>query len=146
MLPDHLRTLPRPVPILAMNLISAPHSLRLLAAVFVGLVLGGCATPPVEKKSAPQGPVFYPAAPEPPRIQHLVSFTGARDFAAARSDFATFVAGEERGAELGQIYGVALTEGRIYAVDSKGPGLAVFDLVKQQYSLFTGSGAGVCVC
>ncbi len=141
MLPDHLRTSSPTASTLAMNLISA-RSLHLLSAVFVIAVLGSCATAPVEKKAAAQGPVFYPAPPEPPRIQHLVSFTGERDFAAARSDFASFVAGEERGAELGQIYGVALAEGRVYAVDSKGPGLAVFDLNKQQYSLFTGSGGG----
>ena len=124
-----------------MNLPLSPLS-RLVFVVVACAALAGCATAPVEKKSAAPGAVVYPAPPEPPRIQHLVTFTGERDFAAARSGFAAFVAGEERGAELGQIYGVAVSEGRVYAVDSKGPGIAIFDLNKQQYGLFTGSGGG----
>ena len=116
---------------------------RYLATLLVLLTLAGCATPPTQEK-APAAPatVFYPRAPDPPRIQHLASFTGEKDFATKRSGFAQFIAGEEKGQDLAQIYGVAIFEGRLYAVDSKTAGIAIFDLGKQQFSMFTGSGGG----
>lgn len=105
------------------------------------LTLAGCANAP-ETRTVAKPAVFYPPAPDAPRIQHLVSFSGERDFAASRSALATFVAGEERGKELEQLYGVAVSEGRVYAVDTKAGSIAIFDLVKQQFSEFTGTGGG----
>ena len=116
--------------------------LRGATVLAVASVLIGCATAPEPKTPARAAAVFYPEAPEPPRIQHLATFTGERDFEAARSGFATFVAGEAKGQTLRQVYGVALAEGRLYAVDTKGAGIAVFDLVGRKFSVFTGSGGG----
>lgn len=119
-------------------------SFRSSACILLSLAaLAGCASaPPPEKKSTTPALTFYPPPPDAPRIQHLVTFTGERDFAAKRSEFAQFVAGEEKGQNLVQIYGVALSEGRLYAVDSKTAGIAIFDFAKQQFSMFTGSGGG----
>ena len=114
---------------------------RLTAALVILTVLAGCAAPPAEKVPVATA-VFYPEAPEPPRIQHLVTFTGERNFQTSRGGFATFVAGEAKGHALLQVYGVALAEGRLYAVDTKGAGIAVFDLVNRKFSVFTGSGGG----
>ena len=115
---------------------------RCIVALLVSAALVGCAVAPSEKKPAPAATTFYPLAPEPPRIQHLATFTGERDFDANRSDFAKFVAGEAAGQQMQQVYGVALAGGRLYAVDTKGAGVAIFDLVEQKFSVFTGSGGG----
>lgn len=119
-------------------LVSLTRSIALLVLV----ALAGCASAPDDKKLAAPAKVFYPAAPDAPRIQHLASFSGERDLAATRSALATFIAGEEGGRELTQIYGVALSEGRLYAVDTKGAAVAIFDLLKRQFSMFNGSGGG----
>ena len=73
-----------------------PVGLNRRAALLGATFLVACASAP-EPKPVAKGPVFYPAAPDAPRIQHLVSFSGERDFAGSRSAFATFVAGEARG-------------------------------------------------
>jgi hypothetical protein len=95
---------------------------RCIAALMASVALVGCAVAPPEKKPAPPATVFYPSAPEPPRIQHLATFVGERDFDADRSDFAKFVAGEAAGQQMQQVYG--------------------FDLVEQKFSVFSGSGGG----
>lgn len=102
----------------------------------------GSAPPLADKAQATTEPVFYPALPEAPRIQWLKSFTGEQDFAGKRGDFAKFVGGEETNRALVTIYGVAMFEGKIFAVDSKAANIAIFDLEKQQFSTFTGTGGG----
>lgn len=115
---------------------------RSLALLFCVAALAACSSTPLPKEPEAPRRVFYPEAPEPPRIQLLTTFTGERDFAAQRSGFATFVAGEAKTQEMQQVYGVALADGKLYAVDTKGASIAIFDLVQRQFSVFTGSGAG----
>jgi DNA-binding beta-propeller fold protein YncE len=112
------------------------------AALIAAAAAAGCTSVPVQEPAA-SGAVFYPPLPNPPRIQHLATLTGERDFAARESQFAKFVLGEDTDARrLRQPYGLALFDGKIYVADSKGPGLAVFDLVQQRFSLMNGSGNG----
>jgi hypothetical protein len=122
---------------------TAAHALALIAALAgVLAVLAGCAEAPT-KPPAPAAAIVYPAPPDPPRIQHLAKFANARDVGAPRTGLADFVLGEE-GKEnaLGQPYGAALFRGRIYVADSRGPGIAVFDLVANRFSVIEGTGAG----
>jgi hypothetical protein len=112
------------------------------AAILVALValLGGCAAPPpkVEKKA-----VFYPAPPDPPRVQLLATFDRASSVVDARSDLADFVLGAEKaGDALVRPYGTAVHDGKIYVADSRAPGIAVFDLVAKRFSVFSGTGTG----
>ncbi len=108
----------------------------------VTAMLAGCAVVPRDA-SRESGAVFYPALPNPPRIQHLRTFTGERDFGPVDSGFALFVLGEDpKSPQLMQPYGVALFEGKLYVADSRAPGLAVFDLVQQRFSIVKGSGNG----
>lgn len=105
-------------------------------------LLSGCAAPP-PKAPAPREAVFYPSPPDPPRIQHLATFAGARDLGAPKSALADFVLGEEKkGQELVRPYGTALHDGKIYVADSRAPGLAIFDLVAKKFSVESGSGTG----
>lgn len=116
------------------------------AAAVLLLSLAGCASSPGGPASGTvdaAAPVFFPPLPNAPRIQHLTTLTGERDFAAPRGKFADFVLGEEREArQLVQPYGAALFGGKLYVADSRAPGLAVFDLVQRKFSLFAGVGGG----
>jgi DNA-binding beta-propeller fold protein YncE len=109
------------------------------ASALVAAMLAGCATAHDARDS---GVVFYPAPPNPPRIQLLATFTGERDVLPGDGGFAKFVLGGNPKAQLVQPYGVALFQGRLYVADSRAPGLAVFDLAQQRFSVVTGSGNG----
>lgn len=118
---------------------------------FVGALLGalallvGCAAPPPPPAPVAKAAVFYPLPPDPPRIQHLATYAGARDLQSDKADggLKTFLLGEEKVTEaLVRPYGVALFDGKIYVVDTRGPGLAIFDLKARKYSLMSGSGSG----
>ncbi len=111
------------------------------AALLLLAALAGCAGAP-QKSTEPPATIFYPAPPDAPRIQLLTTFRGESDFDAQLSSFQQFLAGEEKGRSLATIYGVALFEGRIFAVDSKSAGIAIFDLNKKLFSVFAGNGMG----
>lgn len=101
--------------------------------------LTACATPPQRQ---PGDPVFYPPLPNSPRLQHLVSITALKDIGGG-SAMAAFVLGKEPDEALvNKPYGVAIHEGKIYAVDTRGPGYVVLDLEKKQRTLITGNGGG----
>ncbi len=111
-------------------------------AALAAVLLAACATVPVAELQA-QGTAFYPPAPSLPRIQHLKTLTGERDLGASASSFAKFVLGDEtRAQQLMQPYGVGIYGGKLYVVDSRVPGLAVFDLVQQRFELMTGAPNG----
>ena len=113
-----------------------------VAAVLLAAALAGCAGAPTQAPQA-QGTAFYPPLPNPPRIQHLKTLTGERDLGAATSGLAKFVLGDETTAQqLKQPYGVGMFQGKPYVVDSRAPGLAVFDLAKQRFELMTGAPNG----
>jgi sugar lactone lactonase YvrE len=89
--------------------------------------------------------VFYPLPPDAPRIQHLATFASANDLKSVKEESAlkTFLVGEEKVEEaLVRPYGVAMADGKIFVADSRGPGVAVFDLKLHSFSLMSGSGAG----
>lgn len=107
-------------------------------------LLAGCAAPPPAAPVA-KTPILYPLPPDPPRIQHLATYAGPSDLQTDKADgaFRTFLLGERKPAEgLVRPYGVAMSEGRIYVVDSRAPGLAIFDLQANKFSALTGSGSG----
>jgi sugar lactone lactonase YvrE len=112
------------------------------AIILVAITLVGCAGAPRESPPA-RAAVFYPPPPDAPRIHHLATLTGERDVAAPDSEFARFIVGDDTTAgPLRQPYGAALYGSKLYVADSKAPGLAIFDLVQQRFSLLTGSGHG----
>lgn len=115
------------------------------AAVLLGTVLGlaGCATTTTEKKTA-RAAVFYPPLPNPPRIQYLATFSGPNDVVATRSAFLDFIVGQDslESDAIKKPYGVAMHAGRIYVVDTRGGGYAIFDLEKHRFEIVQGSGGG----
>lgn len=116
-------------------------TLARLALILAIALLGGCAMAPTETRKPERA--FYPPPPQPPRIQHLATFSGERDFAPPAGEFARFVLGDETTSrQLQRPYGVAMFEGRLYVADSRAPGLAVFDLAQKRFALVTGSYQG----
>lgn len=132
------------------------YSLRALPGICTCLVLFFCAgsqaapgqeTLSDEAAAVEPGALFYPPLPNSPRIQYLATFSSSKDVEAKKkeSSFFKFILGDEIDADVKGIvkpYGVALTEGRIYVVDTRANGYAVFDLPKQSYDFVKGSGGG----
>ena len=88
----------------------------------------GCSSAPVRKEPH----VFFPSAPELPRIQYLTSFAGTKDVEAAQSSFNKFVAGEKENLRLDKPYGVAIYDGKIYACDTNKT-VVIFDLKNKEF-------------
>jgi len=97
------------------------------------LLLGGCAARVRQKEP----PVFYPAAPELPRIQYLTFFTGLGDIE-EQSAFNRFVVGAKLDLKVDKPYGVGIYEGKIYVCDTNGP-VTVFDLKRHRYAYLKGA-------
>jgi DNA-binding beta-propeller fold protein YncE len=114
----------------------------ILIILFLSAILWGCATVPEKKEARPS--IFYPPLPNPPRIQYLASFSAASDLGERRGGFAEFIAGKDPKdkMEVKKPYGVAVHDGKIYAVDTRGPGYAVFDIKNKKLKGVSGSGAG----
>lgn len=115
-----------------------------IAAAAAVAMLAGCVSNPNQSAAAsPAGPVFYPPLPNPPRIQFLTTIASERDLVVKKNSFADFIVGEEKEVHrLTQPYGIALDQGKLYVADTGAGNLAVFDLVRQRFSVVTGTGPG----
>ena len=119
-----------------------------LLACAAAVLIAGCSTPPNptghdKTTAAPSGPVYYPGAPNAPRIQYLTTIASERDLVAEKGGFEDFIAGEEKATQrLAQPYGVALYQGRMFVADTGAGGIAVFDLAQRRYHFMTGTGPG----
>lgn len=104
------------------------------------LFLSACAVGPQVDEG---GPIFYPPLPNPPRLQHLVSISTLKDLG-KESAFLEFVLGKETDNEalVTKPYGVAMYQGKIYVVDTRGPGYVVIDLLKKKETQVHGGSAG----
>jgi hypothetical protein len=109
--------------------------LRPLGILSGALVLLAVACAAPRRKA--EAPVFFPPAPELPRIQYLTSFSGLKDIE-EQSAFSRFVVGEMPDQKVDKPYGVAVHDGRIYVCDTNG-GVAVFDLKAGTFGLLKGA-------
>ena len=131
-----------PNPSMTMYLSTRSRILSALLGAF--MLLSGCVTQPTQAP-AQKVAVFYPSLPDAPRVQHLATYASARDLVMAKESggLKDFLLGEEKAEDaLVRPYGVAMSDGKIYVADSRGPGLAIFDLKTRKFSLMSGSGAG----
>lgn len=114
----------------------------ILLVLILPVVLWGCATAPPKQETRPA--IFYPPLPNPPRIQYLASFSTARDVGATQSKLAEFIVGKDPKEEYGvqKPYGLSIFDGKIYVVDTQGPGYVVFDLKQKLLKGVSGSGPG----
>jgi len=109
-------------------------------------VLAICFTVPVwaEPEKAVDQPVFYPPPPNQPRLQYLTKFSSVLDVSAKKKGFRDFVFGgeENEGHLVGKPYGLAVRDGAIYVVDTRGNGYGVFDVANGRSRMVQPTGAG----
>lgn len=128
------------------RLILSPHKAKALILslgyCLAILFLAGCVATP-EGKLESSDPVFYPPLPNPPRIQYLTTFSSSNDVSRAKSDFASFLVGEEDDNNyITKPYGVQMHGGKIYVVDSGAAGYVILDLVNQKFDVIRDHGGG----
>jgi sugar lactone lactonase YvrE len=109
------------------------NALRGIACVALALLVAGCAAPVRKREAA----VFFPPAPELPRIQYLTFFNGLKDVE-KQSGFDRFVVGEKQDVKLDKPYGVAIHDGKIYVCDTNST-VVVFDLKGKTFSNLKGA-------
>jgi len=118
------------------------------ATCLVGVLLIFAGTPSMAADEvAVEQPVFFPLPPNEPRLQFLAKFSSVLDVATEKKGFRDFVfGGEEKEAQLVQKpYGLALYEGAIYVVDTRGNGYGIFDIANDRSKLVRPTGAGALI-
>lgn len=113
-----------------MNLrLPAPRACRFFAVpAALLLLLAGCATKPKVAKDA----IFFPAAPDQPRIQYLTSFSSESEYA-GKGGFKNFVTGgATMQRPLWKPYGVTTKPGMLYVCDTQPKNVAALDLAKKR--------------
>lgn len=108
-----------------------------LAVAFASLLisLSGCAS----QKNA-QGPVFFPPAPNLPRVQYLKGISSSADVEPSSNSVSLFSIGQVDRKKVRPIikpYGVAASAGRIYVADLAGQ-ILIMDLAKQTFEKLKG--------
>lgn len=82
--------------------------------------------------------VFYPPAPEVPRIQFLVSFSSEADFGSGQSKFARFIVGKEPPKRnIVKPYGLAMFKGKLFVCDTGQRSIEVLDLEQWKFTYYT---------
>lgn len=108
------------------------RTLPLLTAACILLLAAGCAT---SSKNAGPKYVFYPAAPNVPRLQYLTSFDSEKDLRGnSGNNFYTFITGEAPpNTPIMKPYGAAATTNNLYVCDT-GAGLILrLDLTARRF-------------
>jgi len=104
----------------------------------LAVVIAGCATPAVKQS----GPIFFPPAPNPPRIQYLKGIAESKDVENVKKSFSLFLtsAVEEEGDKfIAKPYGVTVFGGKIYVCDTLVNDVIIIDLVQQSFKTLKGN-------
>jgi DNA-binding beta-propeller fold protein YncE len=105
-----------------------------LMGTALALLLTACASAPPKQQ---ESPVFFPPAPELPRLQYLTSFSGLQDVE-EQSAFNRFVVGEKPNVKLDKPYGVAIFDSKIYVCDTNST-VIIFDLMNKSFAPLKGA-------
>jgi sugar lactone lactonase YvrE len=100
-------------------------------------VLGGCG--PSQRRPEAAGPIFFPSAPEKPRLQFLRSFSGPADLGVSGpSGFERFVLGTAAPKDgITTPYGLAIFDGKLYVCDVGKRRVEVLDIEKRSFTTMT---------
>ncbi|MBN1359022.1 MAG: hypothetical protein JW993_00440 [Sedimentisphaerales bacterium] len=115
----------------------APRDAARAASVVVFYLLCGCGAP--QRGGEIANPIFFPAAPEQPRLQFLKSFSGPADLGASGpGGFERFVLGQAEQQEgITTPYGLAIHDGKIYVCDVGTRRVKILDLRNRTFSYLT---------
>lgn len=116
------------------------NSVGTVLAVLVGIsLLTGCASGP----KVEEGYTFYPPLPNSPRIQYLATFSNENDVGGGVGGLGKFIlGGEENASPIVKPYGAGVYDGKVYVVDARGAGYAVFNLKEEKFDFVLGKGGG----
>ena len=106
------------------------------------MLVAGCAQ--TNKQVAVDQPrAFWPAFPDEPRIQYLVSYESSKDVEPNRGKLDQLIYGKEddQSLQLSKPYGVRMWKGRIYVCDIRNNCVTALDLRKHQVLVLGKSGA-----
>lgn len=104
---------------------------------FLVSVLSGCAG----SKGA-SGPVFFPPAPNPPRVQYLMKISDSQDIEGKKNSFSLFSRNDQEGDAIKFIrkpYGVAVNKGKIYVCDSGAATVSIIDPAQKTFGYLKGN-------
>jgi DNA-binding beta-propeller fold protein YncE len=119
--------------------------MRFIVAFLAGLLWISASVPVIaEEEVDTEQPLFLPLPPDIPRYQFLAKFSSPQDVSTKSKGFRDFVfGGEDKEAQLVEKpYGVAIYEGAIYVVDTRGNGYGIFDLANGRSKIVQPTGAG----
>ncbi len=112
--------------------------LVIILAAFIMLTSNGCQQEEVIEEIVLE-PVFFPPAPNQPRLQFLTSYSGGENFDVAKPSFLeNFVLGESE-IPVGTIvnpYGMCIHKGKIYVCDTGQGDIKVMDIVNNTFTVF----------
>jgi len=115
---------------------------RAAAAVLAASLLtlaAGCASGPAKQSHAP---VFFPPAPNLPRLQYLTGFSNSIDVEGAAADTVSLISfdkhEEQKVSRIVKPSGIASKKGKLYVTDIAGQ-LFVIDLPKKKMEQFKGN-------
>jgi len=113
------------------------NRLAYITAIWAMCLFSGCRSANILEQELK--PVFFPPAPETPRLQFLKSFSGLEDFGAVKtSAFEKFVVGEPEKVEaIKAPYGVAIFEGKLYVCDVGKRMVEIIDLRNRTFGYLT---------
>jgi len=107
---------------------------RVCYASVICLLLAGCAQDTSCKYIAKE-PIFFPPAPDEPRIQYLTGINSSDDVAIVKkkAGISLFVTGEDKAntvVTLGKAYGIEVHKGKIYIAQGLEKRISIIDLAK----------------
>jgi hypothetical protein len=107
------------------------------AAIILLALAAGCADQPQPVESKPYA--FWPPFPNEPHILYLASYASNTDIEPPRSQMDELVYGKEplTQIKMGNPYGVAMWNGRIYVCDTRNPNVEILDLRKHHMELMS---------
>jgi len=105
----------------------------LLCVVVSTALAAGCG----EKKTVAAESIYYPAAPDPPRLQFLMTFSHADHWVESSSSFADFIVGkrEKPDTRIKTPYGIRAANGKLYICDLAGARVHVIDVAGKSYGV-----------
>lgn len=114
------------------------HAKVIMAIMLAASLLAGCATTVAKKQEA----VFFPPAPNAPRVQFLKSISGSDDVEDSKSGFSLVLREqleEKSPMPIIKPYGVKYFKGKLYVCDVQAVKVAIIDLVNKKFEYLKGA-------
>ncbi|MEI6827848.1 MAG: hypothetical protein WCK54_19830 [Desulfuromonadales bacterium] len=117
---------------------------KVCCTLLAGLLLAGCAADTTCKYIAKE-PIFFPPAPDEPRIQYLTGINSSDDVRIGdkkQGGLSFLVTGKEQSdvvVTLGKAYGIQLYKGKIYIAEGMTRRVSIIDLAKGTISDLPGT-------